>query len=28
VICGSPGVHRELLDVVGKHREKWHNISS
>ena len=23
VVCGSPGVHRELLEVVGRHREKW-----
>lgn len=27
VICGSPGVHRDLLDMVGRHREEWHNIS-
>ena len=24
VVCGSPGVHRELLEVVGRYREEWH----
>jgi len=24
VVCGSPGVHRELLEIVMLHGEKWH----
>jgi len=27
VVCGSPGVHRELLKVVGRHREEWHETA-
>jgi len=27
VVCGSPGVHRELLEVVGRHREEWHETA-
>jgi len=23
VVCGPPGVHRELLEVVASHRERW-----
>lgn len=23
VVCGPPGVHRELLDVVARHRDQW-----
>jgi myo-inositol-1(or 4)-monophosphatase len=23
VICGSPGVHREVLEVVATHRDRW-----
>ena len=23
VVCGPPGVHRELLEVVGAHRDHW-----
>jgi len=24
VVCGSPGVHSDLLEVVSRHREEWH----
>jgi myo-inositol-1(or 4)-monophosphatase len=27
VVCGSPGVHRELLEVVGRYREDWHETA-
>jgi len=23
VVCGAPGVHRELLEVVASHRDDW-----
>ncbi len=28
VVCGSPGVHRELLEIVGRYREKWERSTS
>jgi myo-inositol-1(or 4)-monophosphatase len=27
VLCGSPGVHQELLEVVGRHRDEWSECS-
>jgi myo-inositol-1(or 4)-monophosphatase len=24
VVCGGPGVHRELLELVARHRHRWH----
>jgi len=23
VVCGAPGVHRQLLELVGRHRHRW-----
>ena len=28
MLCGSPGVHAELLEVVGARRDRWHNTES
>jgi len=28
MLCGSPDVHSELLEVVGARRDRWHNADT